>query len=871
MKRLIIGITAHVDSGKTTLSEALLYRTGEIRKLGRVDHQTAFLDTHPMERDRGITIFAHQACIAYNGAEYTLLDTPGHVDFSAETERTMQVLDYAILVISGTDGVQSHTETLWKLLERYHVPVFVFVNKMDLSGAEKPAVLADLKQRLGECCADFSDDGTDAFYERMALYDETWMDAYLEQGSISRKQLAEGIARRQVVPCYFGAALKLEGVDDFLEGLDRYMLEKTYPDTFGAQVFKIAADEKGSRLTYLKVTGGQLHVRDAVSYTAQDGAQLTEKISQIRIYAGAKFQTADTVLPGMVCAVTGPTRTYAGQGLGAVQDGAVPVLGPVLRYGLRLPEQVHPADALKQLSQLEEEDPALHLLWDAHAQQIQMQLMGEVQLEVLQKLIADRFGLEVQFDAGQITYKETIAEPVEGVGHYEPLCHYAEVHLLLEPLPRGSGLQFASDCREDDLDRNWQRLVLTHLGEKVHVGVLTGSPITDMKITLCAGRAHVKHTEGGDFRQATYRAVRNGLRRAKSVLLEPWYDFVLELPTECVGRAMTDLQQMGAEFQPPETDGERSVMTGSAPVANMRGYQSIITGYTHGKGRLCCTPKGYAPCQNGEEVMAAIGYDCDSDVENTADSIFCAHGAGFAVKWDKVQEHMHLPSCYTPEPEEEPEEPVSGASRAARYVSSLAEDKELMAIFERTYGKIDRDPRQAMYTPKEESEPYHGKKNPVYDGEEYLLVDGYNIIFAWDELKDLAKDSLEAARSRLIHQMCNYCGYRQCKLILVFDAYKVKGQHREVEQYCNISIVYTKESETADSYIEKTTHELCREHRVRVATSDGMEQVIILGNGALRVSADEFHHEVEQAEAAIRAYAAQMKTGKKTIREKETQ
>ncbi|MGN1403305.1 MAG: NYN domain-containing protein [Ruminococcus sp.] len=871
MKRLIIGITAHVDSGKTTLSEALLYRTGEIRKLGRVDHQTAFLDTHPMERDRGITIFAHQACIAYNGAEYTLLDTPGHVDFSAETERTMQVLDYAILVISGTDGVQSHTETLWKLLERYHVPVFLFVNKMDLSGADKQAVLADLKQRLGECCADFSDDGTDAFYERMALYDETWMDAYLEQGNISRKQLAEGIARRQVVPCYFGAALKLEGVDAFLEGLDRYTLEKTYADAFGAQVFKIAADEKGSRLTYLKVTGGQLHVRDAVSYTTQDGAQLTEKISQIRIYAGAKFQTADMVLPGMVCAVTGLTRTYAGQGLGAVQDGAVPVLEPILRYGLRLPKQVHPADALKQLSQLEEEDPALHLLWDAHAQQIQMQLMGEVQLEVLQKLIADRFGLEVQFDAGQITYKETIAEPVEGVGHYEPLCHYAEVHLLLEPLPQGSGLQFASDCREDDLDRNWQRLVLTHLGEKVHVGVLTGSPITDMKITLCAGRAHVKHTEGGDFRQATYRAVRNGLRRAKSVLLEPWYDFVLELPTECVGRAMTDLQQMGADFQPPETDGERSVMTGSAPVANMRGYQSIVTGYTHGKGRLGCTPKGYAPCQNAEEVIAAIGYDCDSDVENTADSIFCAHGAGFAVKWDKVQEHMHLPSCYTPESEEEPQESISGVNRAARYVSSLAEDKELMAIFERTYGKIDRDPRQAMYTPKEETEPYHGKKNLVYDGEEYLLVDGYNIIFAWDELKDLARDSLEAARSRLIHQMCNYCGYRQCKLILVFDAYKVKGQHREVEQYCNISIVYTKESETADSYIEKTTHELCREHRVRVATSDGMEQVIILGNGALRVSADEFHHEVEQAEAAIRAYAAQMKMGKKTIREKETQ
>lgn len=857
-----------MDSGKTTLSEALLYRTGEIRKLGRVDHQTAFLDTHPMERNRGITIFAHQACIAYGKGTYTLLDTPGHVDFSAETERTMQVLDYAILVVSGTDGVQSHTETLWKLLEQYHVPVFLFVNKMDLSGAGKEAVLADLKQRLGEWCADFSDDGTDAFYERMALYDESWMITYLEQGNIPQEQLAEGIARRKLVPCYFGSALKLKGVDTFLEGLDRYTLKKVYPESFGAKVFKIAADEKGNRLTYLKITGGQLHVRDAVSYTAQDGIQKTEKISQIRIYAGARFQTKDTVFPGMICAVTGLSKTYAGQGLGTMQNASVPVLEPVMRYGIRLPEQVHPADALKQLAQLEEEDPTLHLLWDAHVQQMQIQLMGEVQLEVLQKLIADRFGLEVEFDAGQITYKETIAEPVEGIGHYEPLCHYAEVHLLLEPLPYGSGLQFASDCREDDLDRNWQRLVLTHLEEKIHVGVLTGSPIADMKITLCAGRAHVKHTEGGDFRQATYRAVRNGLRWARSVLLEPWYDFVLEIPTECVGRSMTDLQQMGADFQPPETDDAHSVMRGSAPVAKMRGYQSMVTGYTHGKGRLVCTPKGYAPCQNAEEVIAAIGYDCDSDVENTADSIFCAHGAGFAVKWNKVREYMHLPSCFTPKPAEAPEEMVSGENRAARYVSSLAEDKELMEIFERTYGKINRNPRQALYTPKEAPAPYHGKKNPVYDGEEYLLVDGYNIIFAWDELKDLARDSLETARSRLIHQMCNYCGYRQCKLILVFDAYKVKGQHREVEQYCNISIVYTKESETADSYIEKATHELCRDHRVRVATSDGMEQVIILGNGALRVSADEFYHEVRQAEEAIRAYAAQMKTGKKIITQK---
>lgn len=870
MKRLVVGITAHVDSGKTTLSEALLYRTGEIRKLGRVDHQTAFLDTHPMERDRGITIFAHQACIAYHDAEYTLLDTPGHVDFSAETERTMQVLDYAILVISGTDGVQSHTETLWKLLERYHVPVFLFVNKMDLDGADKVAVLEELQQRLGECCMDFSDDGTDAFFERAALYDEAWMDTYLEQGEIRQEQLCRGIACRKLVPCYFGSALKLEGVDAFLEGLHHYTLEQSYPMQFGARVFKIAADEKGNRLSYLKITGGQLHVRDAVTYAMPDGKAVTEKISQIRMYAGAKYQTENTAPAGTVCAVTGLSGTHAGQGLGVAADGMEPVLEPVLRYGVQLPEQVYPADALKQLSQLEEEDPALHVLWDAHTGQIQMQLMGEVQLEVLQRLIADRFGLEVQFDAGQITYKETIVDSVEGVGHYEPLCHYAEVHLRMEPLPQGSGLQFASSCREDDLDRNWQRLVLTHLAEKTHVGVLTGSPITDMKITLCAGRAHVKHTEGGDFRQATYRAVRNGLRRAKCILLEPWYDFLLELPTECVGRAMTDLQQMGAEFQPPETDGVRSVMHGSAPVAKMRGYQSVVIGYTRGAGRLVCTSKGYAPCQNAEEVITKIGYDCDGDLENTADSIFCAHGAGFAVKWNQVQEYMHLPSCLesekAPQSKDEPEQSVS---RAARYYDSLAEDKELMAIFERTYGKIDRNPRHALDTPKEEPSSYHGKKNPVYDGTEYLLVDGYNMIFAWDALKALAKESLDAARSRLMHILCNYCGYRQCRLILVFDAYKVKGQHREVEQYCNISVVYTKESETADSYIEKTTHTLSKEHRVRVATSDGMEQLIILGNGALRVSADEFYQEIKQAEAAIRAYAEQMKQGKKTITKRE--
>lgn len=873
MKRLVVGITAHVDAGKTTLAEALLYRTGEIRKLGRVDHQTAFLDTHPMERNRGITIFAHQARIEYHQAEYTLLDTPGHVDFAAEAERTMQVLDYAVLVISGTDGVQSHTETIWRLLRRYHVPVFLFVNKMDLAGADKEIVLAELKRRLGDVVTDFSDDGTEAFWERLALCEESWMDEYLETGSIARTEIREKIAQRSLIPCYFGAALKLDGVDALLDGLDRYTMDRPYAKAFGASIYKISTDEKGNRLTHLKVTGGQLQVRDAISYTAADGTACTEKVSQIRVYDGSRFQTVDGAVPGMVCAVTGLTRTYAGQGLGVQNNAAAPVLEPVLRYGVQLPDTVHPHDAWEKLQCLEQEDPALHLLWDEPHQQIQMQLMGEVQLEVLQKLIADRFGLEIQFDAGQISYKETIAAPVEGVGHYEPLRHYAEVHLLLEPLPRGSGLQFASTCREDDLDRNWQRLVLTHLAEKTHRGVLTGSPITDMRITLCAGRAHIKHTEGGDFRQATYRAVRNGLRKAQSILLEPWYDFVLELPTDCVGRAMMDLQQMHAQLEPPQPDGERTVLKGSAPVSKLSGYSRIVTSYTHGVGRLSCTQKGYAPCQDAETVIAAIGYDCDGDVENTADSIFCAHGAGFNVPWDQIEQYMHLPSCLVQtEQASLPDMPQeSTGSRPAYHRDSFAEDKELMAIFERTYGKINRDPRQALHTPKEESGAQDLPK-PSYpteiDRTEYLLVDGYNIIFAWDELKAIAAENLDAARSQLMHVLSNYCGFRRCNLILVFDAYRVKGQQREVEQYHNISVVYTKEAETADAYIEKISHDLSKRHRVRVATSDGMEQVIILGNGALRVSAEEFHREVRQTEDAIREYVAQQKLGKKKITEK---
>ncbi len=862
-KRLVIGITAHVDSGKTTLSEAMLYTAGKLRKLRRVDHQTAFLDTHPMERDRGITIFAHPALMQTGDASLTLLDTPGHVDFSAETERTMQVLDYAILVISGSDGVQSHTETLWRLIRRYQIPVFLFVNKMDLDGADQNAVMAELKQRLSEGCTDFSQPDTETFYENVALLSDQLMETYLENGSISTESLCRSIAAGEIIPCYFGSALKLEGIEFFLKGLEKYTLEQPAAPAFGAKVFKIAADEKGSRLTYLKITGGTLRVRDSVTYTGTDGAALTEKVSQIRFYDGAKFHTEEAAEPGMFCAVTGLSRTFAGQGLGGETDAAKPLLEPVMTYAVRLPEKVSAADAMKQLLKLTEEDPALHMVWNEALQEIHVQPMGEVQLEILQKLIAERFGYHVTFDQGHIAYQETIAAPVEGVGHYEPLCHYAEVHLLLEPLPPGKGLIFASDCSEDDLDRNWQRLILTHLTEKTHRGVLTGSPITDMRITLCAGKAHLKHTEGGDFRQATYRAVRCGLRKAKSVLLEPWYHFVLELPTECVGRAMTDIQQMHGSFSAPEIRKDHAVICGSAPVSGMHSYHREVTGYTHGTGRLICTVKGYAPCEDADRVIAEMGYDCDADVENTADSVFCAHGAGFAVKWNEVEQYMHLPSCLNPPPEKTAKENIPMQRSGGKSYDSFAEDKELMAIFERTYGKIHRDSRQALYTPKEDIPVYKSQKNPSYDGTEYVLVDGYNIIFAWDELKKLAENNLDAARSRLTHILCN-CGYRQCRLILVFDAYKVKGKPREVERFHNIDIVYTKEAETADAYIEKAAYALSRDNRVRVATSDGMEQRIILGRGALRISAEEFFREVKQAEEAIRAYAAQMKQGRNT-------
>lgn len=845
MKRLVIGMIAHVDSGKTTLSEAMLYSAGEIRKIGRVDHGDAFLDTHSIERSRGITVFSKQAVMRYGDCDITLLDTPGHADFSAETERALQALDYAVLVISGTDGVQSHTETLWRLLTRYRIPAFIFVNKMDISSYEPSVLMGGLCNRLDGGCIDFSANrDRDAFYEEAAMCDERLMEEYLESGEVSPESLRRAIAERKIFPCFFGSALKMSGIEEFLKGLDFYAEQKEYPAGFGARVFKIT-EEQNVRLTHIKITGGSLKVRSVIG---------EEKINQIRIYSGTKFQAVDEVFSGAVCAVTGLAHSYSGQGLGAESNADTPLLEPVLTYKLILPPKTDLHTALTQMRKLEEEDPQLHVVWNEQTQEIHVQLMGEIQLEILKTVIAERFGYETEFGTGSIVYKETISDTVEGVGHYEPLRHYAEVHLLLEPAERGSGLHFASDCHVDDLDRNWQRLILTHLEEKTHVGVLTGSPITDMKITLIAGRAHLKHTEGGDFRQATYRAVRQGLRSAKSVLLEPWYNFTLEVPSESVGRALSDMQKLSAEFEPPETLGETAVITGSAPVSEMQNYRSEVISYTHGKGRIGLILKGYFPCHNAEKVIEEIGYDCDGDLENTADSVFCSHGAGFVVKWDEVPSHAHVSGRR--ERTESADEEFT-IQQVSSYRARIAEDKELMEIFERTYGKIKRDERHAMHTEKHVPQQKPHKAKPLPTGPEYLLVDGYNIIFAWEELNKLAKENLDLARTTLINRLCNYQGFRQNNVIVVFDAYRVSGHHREVEQHHNVSVVYTKESETADSYIEKVTHELSKSHRVRVATSDGTEQIIILGNGAYRVSAAEFEDEVKRVEAAIREIISQ--------------
>ena len=848
-KQIVLGILAHVDSGKTTLSEAMLYRAGVTRRLGRVDHKDAFLDTDALEKARGITIFSKQALLTAGDTDITLLDTPGHVDFSTETERTLQVLDYAVLVVSGTDGVQSHTETLWRLLRRYHVPTFVFVNKMDLPGMERQELLAQLNRRLGEGFVDFRAEQADRD-EALALCDENLMDRMLDAGQLQDADLIPAIARRHVFPCWFGAALKLEGVDALLDGLDRYTRPAPALEAFGAKVFKVSQDEQGARLTWLRVTGGELKVKAQLTGEA-DGEPWAEKANQLRLYSGAKYTLAEAIGPGQVCAVTGLTKARPGEGLGAERDSDLPVLEPVLSYQVLLPEGADVHAALGKLHRLEEEEPQLHVVWNETLGEIHVQLMGEIQLEVLRSLLAERFGLEVEFGPGGILYKETITEPMEGVGHYEPLRHYAEVHLKLEPLPRGSGMQFAADCREEVLDKNWQRLVLTHLEEKQHLGVLTGSPLTDVKITLIAGRAHLKHTEGGDFRQATYRAVRQGLMLAKSQLLEPWYAFRLEVPAENIGRAMSDIQRMEGTFDPPESGEETAVLTGFAPVSTMRSYPMEVVSYTRGRGHLSLTLDGYRPCHNAQEVIAAIGYEPEHDLDNPADSVFCAHGAGFVVPWDQVRSHMHVDSGWgkSTRPEQEAAVPQR---RAMAYRATLEEDAELLKIFERTYGPIKRDPLAAF-------RPVQKRERPDFAAEqweiapEYLLVDGYNIIFAWDELNALSKESLDAARHKLMDILCNYQGFQKCVLILVFDAYRVPGSPGSIEQYHNIHVVYTKEAETADMFIERVTHEIGRNRRVRVATSDGMEQIIILGHGALRVSARMFHEEVQNVEKQIRA------------------
>ncbi len=832
MRRTVMGILAHVDSGKTTLSEAMLYSSGEIRKLGRVDHKDAFLDTHPIEQDRGITIFSHQAVMHIDDLELTLLDTPGHVDFSGETERTLQVLDYAIFVISGSAGVQSHSETLWRLLEKYSVPTFIFVNKMDLAAERKGEVLDELRRRLSGNCVDFS--RTD-FFEDAAMCDELLMEEFLRTDKIADEKIADCIADRKIFPCYFGSALKLDGVGDFLSGLKRYTKEKFMNDAFGAKVFKIAEDDKKERLTYMKITGGTLKVKDVIEYKG-----MSEKVNSIRVYSGAKFESVPEAKAGTVCAVTGLSAAYSGEGFGFERDLHEFFTEPVLTSRVVLPDGYDLHKALINFKKLEEEEPLFRVFCNKDG--IHVRLMGEVQVEVLKRILSERFGMDVEFSEGSILYKETISESAEGVGHYEPLRHYAEVHLLLEPGERGSGLVFDTDCGEDQLDRNWQRLILTHLAEKVHIGVLTGSPITDIKITLVSGRAHQKHTEGGDFREATYRAVRNGLKMAKSVLLEPWYDFTLTVPEENVGRALNDISAMGAKFQPPENSAENVMIRGSAPVAEMRNYQSEVNAYTKGRGRLFCSIKGYEECHNPDEVIAEIGYDFERDVENSADSVFCSHGAGFLVKWDKVRDYMHLPGI-----EEKREQ-----ERVERYVRRVVSEKELAEIFERTYGPIKREIyTDAKVVRKSGTKEKAFKMKPLPKGPEYLLVDGYNIIFAWDNLKKIAEESLEAAREALIDIMCEYSGVKECELILVFDAYKVKGNHGSVEKIHNINVVYTKEAETADMYIEKVTHELGKKHRVRVATSDNLEQIIILGAGALRVSADSFKKEVDAVKKEI--------------------
>ena len=876
MKKIVLGILAHVDAGKTTLSESLLYLSGEIRKLGRVDHKNTFLDHNELERQRGITIFSKQAWMKYEDMEIQLLDTPGHVDFSAEMERTLQILDYAIVVINGMDLVQGHTEMVFRLLARYQIPAFLFINKMDVSPFGKEEIIEELRKRLSEQIIDFTkNDFSPADYEIMAMSKESLLEQYLDSGIITKEQIKKAIKERGIFPCYFGSALKMEGVEELLKGMQEYVLETAKVPDFGAKVYKIGKDEQGSRLTYLKVTGGSLKAKTLLKIKQKSGEELEEKVDQVRLYSGAKFKILEEATEGTVCAVTGLKATYPGQGLGIEKDSDLPALESVLTYQVIPKEGEDPHKVLLKLRELEEEEPELHVVWKEELQELHVRLMGEVQLDIIQNLMEKRYGIPVTFGAGSISYKETIKAPIEGVGHYEPLRHYAHVQLLLEPLERGSGLWFDTDCSEDVLDRNWQRLILTHLQEKEHKGVLTGAPITDLKITLLTGKAHQKHTEGGDFRQATYRAVRQGLKKAESILLEPYYEFRMELPTECVGKAMTDIKTMRGSFEIEKTEEETTILTGNVPVAEMQDYETKMRAYTKGRGRLFLQVKGYEPCENQEEIVNAINYDSEADLENTPDSVFCAHGAGFIVKWYEVENYLYLDSKKSWEGKTEtssdisfsPVEPKEGKTKKESWY--VEEDKEFEAIMLREFGekKLERHKPayKVTYEKQEEKkrkkreyekeqlriESGYAKKPQKKNQEKYLLVDGYNIIFAWEELNILAKDNLEAARGKLQDILCNYQGYTGVHLILVFDAYRVKGNPGTVTKYHNIHVIYTKEAETADMFIEKTTKEIAQKHQVVVATSDALEQMIIMGHGAIRLSANGFWDEIERVNALI--------------------
>lgn len=860
-KYISVGLLAHVDAGKTTLSEALLYVSGNIRKLGRVDSRDAFLDTYELERARGITIFSKQAVLKLSSISLTLLDTPGHVDFSAEMERTLQILDYGILVISGTDGVQGHTRTLWQLLKKYKIPVFLFVNKMDRPETDQQKLMEELRERLDQNCVDFSETNTEEFYENVAMCQEEILEYYLEHGTVLEEQIRELICQRQLFPCFFGSALKLTGIKEFLQGVEQFTKFPAYPDEFAAKIFKITRDGQGNRLTHLKVTGGTLKVKTPLT-------DLQEKVNQIRIYSGEKFEMASEAGAGTICAVTGLQDTRPGEGLGIEKDSDMPILMPVMTCQILLPPECDITKMLKNLYQLQEEEPELHIMWDEVLQEIRVQVMGQVQLEILQSQIMERFGVEVSFGTGSILYKETIAGPVEGVGHYEPLRHYAEVHLLLEPGEPGSGLQFFTSCSEDVLDRNWQRLILTHLEEKEHRGVLTGAPVTDLKITLIAGRAHLKHTEGGDFRQATYRALRQGLMEAQSVLLEPVYAFRLEVPSQMLGRAIHDIERMDGTFDQPQMQGETVVIAGTAPASEMQDYQQEVIQYTRGEGKLSFTIHGYEACHNAKEVIEQTNYDPKGDLDNSPDSVFCAHGAGIIVDWQKVKEYMHIETPTAVQrilegtSNSDEELPIQGMNASERLQeemeSNWQEEKwigedEVEAILSRTFGANKQDTskkkrgwRKAKTSVKESVPAVSRSWQAPQKKESYLLVDGYNIIFAWQELKELAALNIDSARGRLLDIMCNYQGLCACNLIVVFDAYRVQQHQEEILDYHNIHVVFTKEAETADQYIERFAHEHARQYQVTVATSDGLEQIIIQGQGCRLISARELQEEIQR-------------------------